>query len=150
MSHIAKSLIAFKQVLTKILPAGFIQLYNYDLFEKVLLKASLLIQIRVQQNYIPESNSRYFLSYQKCQNIVAPVRCGLSPFPLKLYGKPYPRAKKILISPFRKIALNRFKSFAIKSLISSPIKQEISSNHPTQPSFLFAVISVVSYVKFQA
>ena len=28
------SLIAFRQVLTKILPATFIQLHNYDLFEK--------------------------------------------------------------------------------------------------------------------
>ena len=34
------SLIAFKQVLTKILPAAFIQLHNYDLLEKPRLKLS--------------------------------------------------------------------------------------------------------------
>ena len=35
-------------------------------------------------------------------------------------GKSYPTAKKLLISPIRKIPLNRFKSFGIKSFISSP------------------------------
>ena len=36
------SLIAFRQVLTKILPAACIQLYNYDLFENARLKLSPL------------------------------------------------------------------------------------------------------------
>ena len=39
------SLIAFRQVLTKILPASlFIHLHNYDLFEKARLELSSLIQ----------------------------------------------------------------------------------------------------------
>ena len=121
------SLIAFRQVLTKILPAACIQLHNYDLFEKAQLKLSPLIQNRVQQKYLPESYARYLPSYQKYQKIVAPTKCGLSPLPLNLYGKPcgwgeksYQTSKKLLISPIRKIPLNRFKSFAIKSFISSP------------------------------
>ena len=58
--------------------------------------------------------------------MVTPTRCGLSPLPLNLYGKPwwweksYPTAKNLLISPIWKISLNRFKSSAIKSFISSP------------------------------
>ena len=95
MSHIGKfhilgkkvSLIAFRQVLTEILPAAFIQLHNYELFEKVQLKLSLLIQNSFQQDYIPESYARYLLSYPKYQKTVAPTRCGLSPLPLNLYAK---------------------------------------------------------------
>ena len=97
ISHIGKfhilgkkvSLIAFRQVLTEILPAAFIQLHNYELFEKVQLKLSLLIQNSFQQDYIPESYARYLLSYPKYQKNVAPTRCGLSPLPLKLYAKPW-------------------------------------------------------------
>ena len=73
------SLIAFRQVLTKILPAACIQLHNYDLLEKARLKLSPVIQNRAQQNYLPESNATYLPSYQKCQKIVAPTRCGLFP-----------------------------------------------------------------------
>ena len=94
ISHIGKfrilgkkvSLIAFRQVLTKILPAACIQLHNYDLFEKAQLKLSPLIQNRVQQDYLPESYARHLPSYQKCHKIVAPTRCGLFPLPLNLYG----------------------------------------------------------------
>ena len=89
ISHIGKfrilgkkvSLIAFRQVLTKILPAACIQLHNYDLFEKAQLKLSPLIQNSVQQDYVPESYTRHLPSYQKCHKIVAPTRCGLFPFP---------------------------------------------------------------------
>ena len=84
-----KSLIAFRQVLKKSLLAACIQLHNYDLFEKVRLNLSPLIQDSVQQDYLPESYARYLPSYQKCQKIVALFRCGLFPtFPLNLYGKP--------------------------------------------------------------
>ena len=54
------SLIAFRQVLTKILPAAFIQLHNYDLFENARLKLSPLKPKKsVQQDYLPESYARY-------------------------------------------------------------------------------------------
>ena len=87
------SLIAFRQVLTKILPAAFIQHPNCDLFEKARLKLSHLIQDSVHRNYIPESYARYFPFYQKWQKIVAPTRCGLSPLPLNLDEKPLGRGK---------------------------------------------------------
>ena len=82
--------------------------------------------------------------------IVAPTRCGLFPFSWTFMGNPgdgeksYPTAKNLLISPIRKIPLNRFKSFAVKSFISSP------SNSNFQVIILTAVISAVSYFKFQA
>ena len=88
ISHIGKfrilgkkvSLIAFRQVLTKILPAACIQLHNYYLFEKSQLKLSSFIQNSVQQDYLPESYARYLPSYQKCHKIVAPTRYyGLVP-----------------------------------------------------------------------
>ena len=81
------SLIAFRQVLTKLLPAACIQLHNYDLFEKAQLKVSPLIQNRVQQDYIPESYARHLTSYQKCPKMFAPTRYGLFPPPLNLYVK---------------------------------------------------------------
>ena len=88
---------------------------------------SPFIQNSVQQDYVPELYTRYLLSYQKCQKVVTPTRCGLSHiFPWTFMGnhenegKSYPSAKNLLISSIRKIPLNRFKSFAIKSFISSP------------------------------
>ena len=114
------SLLALRQVLTKLLPAACIQLHNYDLFEKARLKLSPLILNNVQQDYIPESYARHLLSFQKCQKIVAPTRYRLSPLSMNLYGKrqgwgkSYPIAKILLISPITKIPLDRFKSFAIK------------------------------------
>ena len=97
ISHIGKfrilgkkvSLIAFRQVLTKILPAACIQLHNYYLFEKSQLKLSFFIQNSVQQDYLPESYARYLSFYQKCQKIVAPISCELSALPFNLYGKPW-------------------------------------------------------------
>ena len=83
------SLIAFRQVLTKILPILFIQLHSYELFEKTWLNLSPLIQNIFQQDYIPESYARYLLSYANCQKNRAPTRCGLSPFFLNLYAKPW-------------------------------------------------------------
>ena len=80
------SLLAFRQVLTKILPAAYIQLHNYDFFEKAQLKLSPLIQNCVWQDYLPESYARHLPSYQKYHKIVAPTRCGLYPLPLNLYG----------------------------------------------------------------
>ena len=87
ISHIGKfrilgkkvSLIGFRKVLRKILPAACIQLHNYYLFEKAQFKLSSFIQNSVQQDYLPESYARYLPSYQKCQKIVAPTRCGLFP-----------------------------------------------------------------------
>ena len=102
------SLIAFRQVLTKILPAACIQLHNYDLFEKAQLKLSPLIQNRVQQDYLPESYARHLPSYQKCHKIVAPTRCGLLPLPLNFYGKPLgwgkilPNSQKFIRFPHQK------------------------------------------------
>ena len=93
-------LIAFRQGLTKILPAAFILLHNYDLFEKARSKLSPLIQNSVQQDYIAESCSRYLLSYQKCQNIDALARCGLSLLPRKGMGE----------NPTRKPKINSFPS----------------------------------------
>ena len=58
------------------------------------------------------------------------------------YNKSYPIAKK---SPL--IDLN-----LLQSKVSSffPIKQQFSSNHPMQSLFVAAVISLVSFFKFQA
>ena len=83
------SLIAFRYVLTKISPAACIQIHNQDLFEKVQLKTSYLIQNCVQQDYPPESYAGHPPSFQKCHNIVAPSRCGLFPLPQNPYGKPW-------------------------------------------------------------
>ena len=120
---------------------------------KSSIKTKSLIQNSVQQDYLPESYyAKHLLSYQKCHE--TGVDC--SPFPWTFMGNPgngeksYPTAKNLLISPIRKIPFNRFKSFAVKSLISSPIKQQFSSNHPMQSSFVAAVIFVTSYFKFQA
>ena len=84
---VVKFLIAFKQVLTKILPAVSIQLHNYDLFEKARLKLGPFIQNSVQLDCLPESYTSP--SYQKCFKTVASMRCGLLPPPLNLYGKPW-------------------------------------------------------------
>ena len=119
-------LTAFRQVLTKILPAAWIQLQNYDLFEKAQLELSSLIQNRVQQDYLPESYAPHLHSYQKCHKIVAPTRCGLFPLPVNIYGKPWgcgkilPNSQKFTHFPHQKIPLNRFKSFNVKSFICSP------------------------------
>ena len=57
--HIGKkvSRIAFRQVLTKILPAICIHLHNYDLFEKARLKLSPIIKNSssrsISQNHTP-------------------------------------------------------------------------------------------------
>ena len=119
------TLIAFRQVLTKIFPAAFIQLHNYDLSEKARLKLSPLIQTL---------SSRTMFHRVICQ--VSPFLPKMSkncythqlwiPFPWIFMGKPgdgskfYPTAKNLLVSPIRRISLNGFKVFAIKSFISSP------------------------------
>ena len=78
------------------------------------------------------------------------------PFPKTFMGNPgdeeksCPIAKNLLICHITKTPLNRLKSFAVKSFISSIIKQQFSSNHPIRSSFVAAVISTVSYFKFQA
>ena len=88
--------------------------------------------------------------------LLHPQGVDCSPFPWTFMGNPedggksYLTAKNLLIYPIRKIPLNRFKFFAIKNFISSPIKQQFSINHPMQSSFVAAVISLVSYFKFQA
>ena len=98
-------LIAFRQVLTKIFPVAFIQLHNYDLFEKARLKLSPLIQNSVLQGYIPDSYASYLLSYQKCQKIVAPTRRGLSTLPLNLIRNPTQQSKIYSFSPSEKFPL---------------------------------------------
>ena len=50
-------LLAFRQILTKILPAACIQLRNYILVEKARLILSPLIQNCVKQDYLPESRA---------------------------------------------------------------------------------------------
>ena len=137
ISHIGKfrilgkkvSLIGFRKVLRKILPAACIQLHNYYLFEKAQFKLSSFIQNSVQQDYLPESYARYLPSYQKChKNCCTHQVWTVPPFPFigtfignpGNGGKSYPTDKNLLISPIRKITFNRFKSFAIKSFISSP------------------------------
>ena len=138
------------------MPAWCVQLHIYDLFEKAQLKLSPSIENCVQQDYIPELYVRHVPSYQKCPKLLHPPGVDCSPFPWTFMGNPgdreksYPTTKSLLISPIRKISLNRFKPFAVKSFISSPMKQQFSSNHPMQSSLVAAVISVVSYFKFQA
>ena len=57
VSHVGKkSLITFRYVLTKILPAVCIQLQNYDLFKKAQLKLSSFKTVSsriISQNHIP-------------------------------------------------------------------------------------------------
>ena len=57
-----KSLLAFRQVSTKVLPAACIQLHNYELVEKARLIRSPLLQNCVKQDYLPESRARYLPS----------------------------------------------------------------------------------------
>ena len=95
ISHIGKfhilgkkvSLIAFRQILTKILPAAFIQLHNYDLFEKARLKSLNTKQcpaglypriIRQVPPFLPKM-LKHCCTHQVCT----------IPFPLNLYGKPW-------------------------------------------------------------
>ena len=56
------SLLAFRHVVAKILPAACIQLHNFDLFEKARLKLSLITQNSAQHDYLPESYARYLPS----------------------------------------------------------------------------------------
>ena len=51
------SLIAFRQVLTKILPAACIQLINYDLFEKARLKLGPLIHKTVSSRIVSQNHT---------------------------------------------------------------------------------------------
>ena len=53
-------------------------------------------------------------------------------------------SKHLLIFPTRKILLNKYASSAIKSVIPPSIKQQFSSHHPIQASFVAEVITVVS------
>ena len=126
------SLLAFRQVLTKILPAACIQLHNYDLFEKAWLNLSLLPQ---NSDYLPERLSPRIT----CQ--VSPFLTKMSKncFTLQVWtvlvwifirnpgdgGKSYSTRRNVLIFPIRKIPRNRFKTFAIKSLISCPSKSNV-------------------------
>ena len=150
-------LIAFRQILAKTLRAACIQLDHYDLLEEAWLNLSPLIQNSVQQDYLPESYTRYLLSYQKCQKLLHPSGVDCSP-PFRWTfmgdsgdgGKSYPAAKSLLISPVRKIPLNRFKSFAIKSFITSPLSSNYQVITLCNLHLLLSVISVVPYFKFQA
>ena len=123
------SLLAFRHVLTKILPAACNQLHNYDLFEKVQLKLSPLAQNSdylprniISQNHMPGIS----LLNKNFKKLFHPPGVDCPSFPWTFMGSPgdwgksYPTSKYVPIFPIRKIPLNRFKSFAIKSLISSP------------------------------
>ena len=80
-------------------------------------------------------------SYQKCHKIVAPARCGLFPLPQNLYEeKSYPIAKNLLIYPSEKPPLI-YLNLSQSKVHFFPIKQQFSSNHPMQSSFVAAVIS---------
>ena len=107
--EIKVSLIAFRQVLTKILPAAFIQLHNYD------------CRI-ISQNHMPGIS---FLT-KNVKKLLHPPGVDCPPFLWIFMGNPgdrgnsYTTVKILLISPIRKIPLNIFKSFAVNSFISSP------------------------------
>ena len=81
------SLLALRQVLTKLLPAACIQLHNYDLFEKARLKVSLLyktVSIRIiSQNHTPGIS----LLKKNIKKILHPQVYGLAsplPYPFTL------------------------------------------------------------------
>ena len=121
------SLLAFRQVLTKILPAACIQLHNYHLFQKAWLK---LIPIVQNSDYLPGRVSPRIT----CQVSLFLTKMSKNCFTLQVWtvqvwifirspgdgGKSYPTRRNVLIFPIRKIPRNRFKTFAIKSLISCP------------------------------
>ena len=104
--------------------------------------------------YLALQKLRRSLFTKNFTKLLNPPSVDCSPFPWTFMGNPgdgeksYQTTKNLLISPIKKIPLYRFKSFAIKSFIF-PIKKQLSSNHPMQCSFVAAVISVVSYFKFQ-
>ena len=74
------SLIAFRQVLTKILPAACIQLHNYDLFEKAQLKLSSFKTVSsriISQNHMPGIS----LLTKNVTKLLHPPGVDCSPFP---------------------------------------------------------------------
>ena len=126
------SLLTFRQVLKKILPAVCIQLQLWLLWislnktkslNKKQCPAGLSPRIICQVSpFLPK------MSQNCCTHQV--LWTG-SPFPWTFMGNPgdgeksYPIAKNLLISPIRKIPLNRFKSFAFKCFISSSSKNSV-------------------------
>ena len=62
---------------------------------------------------------------------------------------PTQKAKNLLISPVRKIPLIDL-NLSLSKVSFFPIKQQFSNDHPMRSSFVAAVISVLSYFKFQA
>ena len=90
-----------------IMPAACIQLHNHDLFQKAQLKLSPLIQNSVQQDYLPESYTRYLPSYRKYQ-LLHPPGVDCSPLPLNFYGKSWgwckipPNSQKFTHFPHQK------------------------------------------------
>ena len=96
------SLITFRLILQKILPAAYI--FSHTTMTNL---KELIANISLNKKQCP---------------------AGLSPriIPLNIYRKPWewgryqPTAKNLLIFPTRKIFINKFTSFAIKSFILSP------------------------------
>ena len=123
------SLIAFRQIVSKILHVASIFSYTIMTYLKSLMELSPLIQNSVHQDYLPELYRRYLPSYQKSSFLwgcfVAPARCGLSPLLLNLYRKPWrwrriiPNSQKFSGFRHQKNSLNRFLSFAVKNVIHS-------------------------------
>ena len=163
MSHIGNptywekiyiSLITFRQVLKKILPAVCIQLQLWLIWKSLIKTKSL--------------------NKKQCPAGLSPrIICQLSPFLTKmskncftqqvwtvsLSPEPWWEVLGIEKNPTHQPKMYSFSQSQKSSLIDLnlsplkfhffPIKQQFSSNHPMQPSFVAAVISIVSYFKFQ-
>ena len=88
-----KSLIAFRQILVKILPAACIFSYTIMTYLKKLHGTNSLntkqCPVGLSTRIIPQVSPFLPKFPLLCWCFVAPARCGLSPFPLNLYGKPW-------------------------------------------------------------
>ena len=151
------SLIVFRKMLPKILPAIFS--CTIMTYLKKVNRTSLLIQNSVHQDFLPELYPGISLPTKMSPPLMLLCSTHLvqtvlpSPKPLwETFGM-VENIKQPKIYSFpatRKISLNRFTSSAIISVIHSPIKQQFSCNHPMQTSFLAVIISVVSFSQLQA
>ena len=87
------SLIAFRQILPKKLPACAFSVTQSWLIWKSSLELNLLIPNSVQQDHFLELYPVYLSSYKKCSFLwcccVAPTRCGLSSLFLNFYENPW-------------------------------------------------------------
>ena len=106
------------------------QLYNHNLFEKILGTKSLKIKI-IQQDYLPELYTLYLPFDQTCLPplmLLCWPMWTVSPPPspeaflktLRMRGESYPTAKNLQISSSRKTPVNKFISSHIKNATPSP------------------------------